>query len=160
MDLAEIVGPAGCVVALDKSARFLGALEAMRSEREFSNFHLHSCDLDAGDFPETVADGAWCRWILAFVKKPREVLARIALGLRPGGMLVLHEYFDYRTWRAAPRCLELEEFVAAVMASWRATGGEPDIALPVLGWLHELGFELRAARPLVECVEPGHPNWL
>ena len=160
LDLAEIVGASGRVVAVDKSGRFLAARESRFRERGVANIQTCPCDLDTGEFPEVRADAAWCRWILAFVKNPRDVLARIAAALSPGGMLVLHEYFDYRTWRAAPRCAELEAFVAAVMSSWRASGGEPDIALPILGWLPELGFELRAARPLVDCVEPGHPKWL
>jgi SAM-dependent methyltransferase len=160
VDLAEIVGPTGRIVALDKSERFLAALQAQRDERSLANLETHLCDLDAGEFPEVQADAAWCRWALAFVKYPREVLARIAGALRPRGTLVLHEYFDYRTWRSAPRCPELEEFVVAVMASWRATGGEPDIALSILAWLPELGLGLCTARPLVDCVKPGHPRWL
>jgi SAM-dependent methyltransferase len=160
MDLAELVGPSGRVVALDKSARFLDALETMCRARGSANIQRYRCDLEAGEFPDVRADRAWCRWVLAFVKNPRDVLARIRAALRPDGILVLNEYFDYRTWRASPRCPEFEEFVAAVMASWRATGGEPDIALPVLTWLPELGLELTSARPLIECVEPGHPSWL
>jgi SAM-dependent methyltransferase len=159
LDLANIVGPPGRVVALDKSERFLRVLDGQCRERGLANVQNLECDLDAGEFPVVPADAAWCRWVLAFVKNPRDVLARIAAAVRPGGFAVLHEYFDYGTWRAAPRCPELEEFVTAVMASWRANGGEPDIALPILGWLPELGFELRSARLLVDCVEPGHPSW-
>ena len=67
--------------------------------------------------------------------------------------------FDYATWRAAPRCPELEEFVAAVMASWRDNGGEPDIALSLPGWIEELGFEVRSARPIIDVVQPDHLSW-
>jgi hypothetical protein len=65
--------------------------------------------------------------------RPRELLARIAAALRPDATFVVHEYFDYGTWRASPRTPELEEFVAAVQTSWRKRGGEPDIALDLLG---------------------------
>ena len=159
LDLAEMVGPSGRVVAIDKSERFLGALEAMRRERGLNNITPHKADLDGGEFPAVAADRAWCRWVLSFTNKPRDVLARLAASLRPEGVVILHEYFDYSTWRAAPRCLELEEFVSAVMASWRASGGEPDIALSLPGWLEELGFELRCVRPIVDIVQPGHMTW-
>jgi SAM-dependent methyltransferase len=56
-------------------------------------------DLDEADLPQAAADGAWCRWVLSFVKRPRDLLTRLAGALRPGGALVLHEYFDYATWR-------------------------------------------------------------
>ena len=159
LDLAELVGPSGRVVAIDKSERFLSTLNATCRERRIDNISAHPVDLDAGEFPHVVADRAWCRWVLAFVKDPRAVLARIAAALAPDGVIVLHEYFDYSTWRAAPRCAELEEFVSAVMASWRDNGGEPDIALSLPRWLEELGFELRRARPVIDVVRPDHPKW-
>jgi hypothetical protein len=83
----------------------------------------------------------------------------MAAALRPDGVIVLHEYFDYSTWRAAPPCAELEEFVSAVMASWRNNGGEPDVALWLPHWLEELGYEIRSARPIVDVVQPDHLSW-
>jgi|HubBroStandDraft_1064217.scaffolds.fasta_scaffold31985_3 SAM-dependent methyltransferase len=159
LDLAELVGPSGRVVAIDKSERFLRALDASRRERGIDNITTYPADLDAGEFPDGVADRAWCRWVFSFVKNPRAVLARMAAALAPDGVIVLHEYFDYSTWRAAPRCPELEEFVSAVMASWRANGGEPDIALWLPRWLEELGFELRSTRPIVDVVQPDQLSW-
>ena len=97
--------------------------------------------------------------MFVFVKNPRDILARMAAALAPDGVIVLHEYFDYSTWRAAPPCPELEEFVNAVMASWRDTGGESDIALWLPRWLEEFGFELRSARPILDVVEPDHLSW-
>jgi SAM-dependent methyltransferase len=159
LDLAALVGPSGRVVAIDKSGRFLRALHAMCRERGVDNITAYSADLDAGEFPNGIADRAWCRWVLAFVKDPRAILARMAGALAPDGVMVLHEYFDYSTWRAAPRCSELEEFVSAVTASWRDNGGEPDIALWLPRWLEELELKLRSARPIIDIVQPDHLSW-
>jgi SAM-dependent methyltransferase len=159
LDIAELVGPSGRVVAIDKSERFLRALDATCRERRIDNITSYPADLDAGEFPDVIADRAWCRWVFAFVKNPRAVLARIAAALAPDGVIVLHEYFDYSTWRAAPPRSELEEFVSAVMASWRNNGGEPDIALWLPRWLEELDFEIRSARPVIDVVQPGHLSW-
>jgi SAM-dependent methyltransferase len=158
-DLADLVGPSGRVVAVDKSARFLGALRTMRQSRGFENIAVHETDLDGGEFPTVLVDVAWCRWVLSFVKHPRDVLARIAAALRPGGAIILHEYFDYSTWQTAPYCPEVEEFVRAVMASWRDSGGEPNIGLALPRWLEELGLQLRELRPIVDIVQPGHMSW-
>ena len=159
LDLAELVGPSGVVVAIDKSGRFLEALDTMRQQRGIGNVTAHKADLDGDEFPAVAADRVWCRWVLAFVKHPRDVLAGVAAALKPDGVIVLHEYFDYSTWRAIPPCGDLEEFVGAVMASWRDNGGEPDIGLWLPGWLEELGFELRAARPIVDIVQRDHMLW-
>lgn len=159
LDLAELVGPSGRVLAIDKSERFLGALEATFRARHTDNITTFRADLDAGEFPDVIADHAWCRWLFSFVKNPRAILARVAAALAPEGVIVLHEYFDYSIWRAAPPCSELEEFVNAVMASWRNNGGEPDIALWLPRWLEELGFRIRSARPIVDVVQPDHLSW-
>jgi SAM-dependent methyltransferase len=159
MDLVEIVGPTGRVVAVDQSRRFLDFLEATRRQRGFGQIETRELDLNEATLPPVAADGAWCRWVLAFVKRPRHLLERIAGVLRPGGVLVLHEYFDYATWRMAPRCGPLEEFVQVVMASWRADGGEPDIGLDLPGWLAELGFTVRTLHPIIEVIRPTHFMW-
>jgi len=152
LDLAEMVGT---VVTIDKSQRFLDAL----NQTPRDNIKPFLADLDRGQFPDVRADGAWCRWILSFTRDPRTVLARVAEALRPGGVIVLHEYFDYSTWRLAPRCPELEMFVRAVKQSWRDAGGEPDIALSIPRWLTELGLELRTVQPIVSAVQPADPKW-
>ena len=159
LDLAELVGPSGRIVAVDKSDRFLRVLDAMCRERHIDNITAYAADLDAGQFPDGIADRAWGRWVFAFVKNPRAVLARMAAALAPDGLMVLHEYFDYSTWRAAPPCPELDEFVNAVMTSWRDNGGEPDIALWLPRWLEELGFEIRRVRPIIDVVRPNQLSW-
>ena len=159
IDLAELVGPSGSVLAIDKSEKFLNALNVERSRRGLNNITAYQADLDTGYFPPVEATVAWCRWVFAFLQHPREVLTQVAKSLGAFGLIVLHEYFDYATWRTAPRCPELEEFVRVVMASWRAAGGEPDIALSLPRWLEELGFDLRSVRPIIDVVEPGHLKW-
>ena len=41
-----------------------------------------------------------------------------------------------------------------VMRSWRATGGEPDIGRPLIGWLEESGFRIDSLRPYVDVITP------
>jgi len=159
LDLAELVGPTGQVVAIDRSPRFLKALDSARLRRGLENIRTVELDLDDADLPAVAADGAWCRWALTFLKHPRAAVERVAARLKPGGAIVLHEYFDYATWRLAPRSPELEEFVRLAMESWREDGGEPDIALELPRWLPEVGFTLREVRPLVDVVPPSSFVW-
>ena len=62
LDLAEIVGRSGRVLAVDRSRRFLDALEAVRRERGLDQIETHEQDLDAGELPpasgEPMAPGA------------------------------------------------------------------------------------------------------
>jgi SAM-dependent methyltransferase len=152
LDLAAIVGARGRVVGVDRSRRFLDTLEAAARSRDLKQIETLELDLDVNDLPELSVDGIWSRWVYAFVSDPRRLLERAARVLRPGGTMVLHEYGDYRAWRTSPRSDVFEGFVAEVMASWRANGGEPDIGLELPGWLAEMGFEIRTLAPLVEVA--------
>ena len=128
LDLARLVESTGKVIALDKSERFLAALNSEASKLHHSNIVGHQVDFDRDAFPTLMADAAWCRWVFAFVRDPKKLLSLVAASIRPAGAIVIHEYFDYAAWRAIPPSSELEEFVTAVMRSWRDNGGEPDIA--------------------------------
>ena len=155
LDLAEIAGRNGRVVAFERSARFLNVLRS----RINGTVDTIEIDLDHDDLPPLAADGAWVRWVFAFVKRPRALVGKLRNALRPGAALVIHEYFDYATWRFTPRVPEFEDFVGAVMESWRGDGGEPDIALDLPRFLEEEGFTIRELRPIIDVIEPGNYVW-
>jgi SAM-dependent methyltransferase len=146
-------------VAIDRSRRFLGALEAARLARGLNQITTLELDLDEADLPELGADGVWARWVFAFVKRPRELLTRVSGTLKPGGVLVIHEYFHYSTWRFSPRAPAIEDFLKVVMESWRAEGGEPDIGLDLPAWLQELGFEIKTLNPIIDIVPASNFIW-
>jgi hypothetical protein len=79
--------------------------------------------------------------------------------LKTGGVLVVHEYFDYSTWRVSPRSEQIEAFVHLVMRAWRDSGGEPDIGLDLRRWLRESGFEVRSTRTIVDVITPRDFAW-
>lgn len=159
VDLAEIVGHTGRITALDQSPRFLERLDARARHSGLGNIESVRLDFDADALPRLNADGAWCRWVFAFVIRPRELLAAIGDALKPGAALVVYEYFNYASWRLAPRQREFEDFVQVVMSSWRSTGGEPDIGMDLLSWLPALGFRIEEARPIVDVVTADNFVW-
>src|SRR5436190_16385864 len=58
-----------------------------------------------------------------------------------------------------PRRPAMDLFVAAVMESWRETGGDPDVGLALPRMLTESGFRVRQVRPLVFAVRPADFVW-
>jgi SAM-dependent methyltransferase len=153
-DLAEIAGASGRVVAVDKSARFLDALRSAAVRHGLTNIDPRPIDLELDPLPVTNAHGVWVRWVFAFVSRPRDLVARVAAALRPGGALVIHEYFDYRTWSFLQHSPLHEEFVQTVMRSWRANGGEPDIGRALPAMLEESGFRIESLQPFVDVITP------
>lgn len=162
LDLAELVGPTGRVVAIDRSRRFLDHLENERRRRGIDHIETVEMDLDdarLSDHLPAGAAGAWGRWVFAFVKNPRSLLERVAGALKPDGRIVIYEYFDYSTWRLAPRSEALELFVQKVTETWRATGGEVEVGLAIPLWLKELGFNIESTRPLIDIIGPDSYIW-
>ena len=159
LDLAEIVGPGGRVLALERSARFVEVLNRSASARGLRNIHASTVDLVTDPLPAAGADAFWIRWVLAFVSDPAAVLAKLNATLRPGGIAVIHEYLDYGTFSILPDNPAIEEFKRLVVDDWRATGGEPDIgrALPAL--LPVAGFRIRSMQPIVETVRRTDLVW-
>ena len=149
LDLAEIVEPSGRVIALERSRRFLDTLEARAAERGLTNIVTVETDLADFDWSSLKADRLWCRWVLAFVRDPAPIVRGMAQALRPGGAAIIHEYYDYASWRLAPYSAPFEAYVAKIIARWRATGGEPDIALALPKLLAEAGLVSQIVRPVV-----------
>ncbi len=159
LDLAGLVGAGGRVWAVERSRRFLDVLERERDRLGLAQISTTLADLDREALPATGADGAWCRWVLAFVKQPEALVRKIAASLRPGGVFVAHEYLDYAVWRLLPRSEPFEAFVAAVIAAWRADGGEPDVGADLPRYLEAAGFEIRSLKPIVDVITPADPIW-
>ena len=158
-DLSDIVGRTGRVTAVDRSPRFLEHLASRAENDKRDNIDIIELDLDSGSLPGIQVDGAWCRWVFAFVTKPRDLLRSVRGILKPGAPIVVHEYFDYSTMRLIPAAPEFEEFVNTVKSSWREAGGEPDIARDLVSWLPEQGFRITATRPIIDVVSPSDFIW-
>ena len=158
-DLAEIVGPTGQVVAVERSSKFLHALEERCRARSLTNVRFHELDLMTDDLPAGSYDFSWCRWVASFVTNPALLVEKIARILRPGGKAIFHEYAHYLTWRFIPRLPNQERFAQEVKASWTAAGGKADIGMDLPGYLTTNGFVVRSTMPRIYCVGPNDPMW-
>ncbi len=157
-DLAEAVGPSGRVLAVERSTRFVQLIEATARERRLTQVQAMAADLMVAPAPPG-NDMVWCRWVASFVPSVTALVDWIHDALRSGGVAVFHEYVDYASWQFAPARPHLREFVLEVMASWRAAGGEPDVAASLIAALNQSGFRLTSVRPLVFAARPGELMW-
>lgn len=104
-------------------------------------------------------DFAWCRWVASFVASPAKLIANIAGALRTGGLALFHEYSHYETFQFVPRRPRLEEFSEKVMASWKAAGGRPNVALEFPELFHEAGLETVEVHPRILTISPKNYVW-
>jgi protein-L-isoaspartate O-methyltransferase len=158
-DLGDLVGPRGQVHAIERSARFLDHARRLAAARGLANVTFQEADLMEAPIAGGPYDAAWCRWVACFVPSPRTLVARLAAAIRRGGTVVFHEYADYRTYGLVPTRPSVARFVAEVMASWRETGGEPDIARDLPALLSSEGFRVESTVPHVHAVRPHEELW-
>ncbi len=149
LDLAEIVGPKGRVIALERSRRFLDELKQRAHARGLDNIDAIETDLADINWRSLAADRLWCRWVLAFVDNPASIVRGMAQALKPGGAALIHEYYDYASWKMLPHSPIFESYVAKIIARWRASGGEPDIALALPSLLAQAGLDTASVQPIV-----------
>ena len=158
-DLAEIVGPTGKVVAVERSTNFVRALKERCRVRALENVEIHELDLMTEELPAGPYDFSWCRWVASFVSDPDLLIEKLARVMRPGSFALFHEYTHYLTWRFIPRLPSQERFAQEVKASWKAAGGKADVGLDLPIYLAQNGFVVRSAVPRIYCVGPGDYMW-
>ena len=159
VDLAEIVGSTGEVIALERSHNFVRAMKETLRARALMHVTIHEVDLMTDDLPKGDYDFSWCRWVVSFVNDPSLLIKKLAGVMPQGGVSIFHEYGHYETWRFLPRLPNQEHFREHVVATWRESGGEPDGASGLPALLSQNGFVIRSVTPHIFCVRPTNYMW-
>lgn len=163
IDLAEIAGPRGHVIAVDESALFLKHLHDRVQGRHLTN--VERVLGDAQQLPTLLPhlagtiDFAYARWVLCFVPNPDAVVAGIAKLLKPGGRVAIQDYFNYEAMALAPRSEPFARGVRAIAKSWRDRGGDPDIASRIPTMFRQHGLTLEYLGVNQRLARPGSTLW-
>jgi len=159
IDLARRVGPAGRVLAVDDSGRFIDALDREKRRLGLDQLtarvgRVEELTLDPGSL-----DGVFARWLFLFLADPGAVIARVVPGLRCGGRFVVQDYLNYRATTLEPRSSAFDCVIAAVQESWRRTGGDLDVGGRLPALLADHGCRVRELVPMVHFARPGSAFW-
>ncbi len=158
-DLAELVGPEGRVVALERSQRFVDHTKNKAKDRGLSNIEAHRLDLVEDELPVIQADVIWVRWFFAFLEDPVAVLEKLAALLKPGGVMIVCEYIDWATMSWIPEQKILNDFRETTLKDWRATGSEPDVATRLIPAFASVGLRLVDVTPVLKICRPSDFTW-
>ena len=158
-DLAQLVGPTGKVIAVDQSALFLDAVNEGAKLRGLTNIETIKSDLGKLTLPDNSVDMIWSRWVLSFLPNPQDLLKRLKSALKPGGTFIAHEYGHYETFGFYPADPVQDRFVEAVKKSWRAFGGEPNIAKQLPSLCAGVGWTTEFMTPHIFTTRPGELVW-
>lgn len=163
LELAERVGPAGQVLAIDSAPAYLEHLQQQLQQAQMPQLRTLQHDLAtdtraALEIADGCWDGAWCRWVAMFLPRLEPLLDLVAAALRPGGRLVLHEYVQWDTFALYPNGNQLACFVERCIQHWRDHGGDPDVAQRLPTLLEARGFQLLHSASLLACSPADHPK--
>jgi SAM-dependent methyltransferase len=157
LDLAR---RAGSVVAVDRSERFLAHLRERARESGLGGIvETRLADVEDLDLPAARFDGAYTRWVLAWLRRPERAVAAVARALRPGAAFAVQEYVDYGSMRVAPRSELFERVVAAIVDSFRREGCDIDVGCRVPQLLEAAGLRVTHVEPVARMARPDSALW-
>lgn len=167
MDMAQIVTHRGRVVGVDESPPYIEFAKEQSIGRKQPQASFHVGDVthidqvltEQGVEPGSF-DVAYIRWVMCFVDDPSTTINSIAKMLKPGGKLLIQDYFNYDSMRVAPPSEAFETVIAAIAKSWVEHGGDTDIMGRLPRIALDAGLELEhVAQAQIETPRPGTTMW-
>ena len=159
LELAERVGAAGQVLAVDRSERFIAELVREAERRGLAQLTAQVGEVEEFRLEPGSLDGAFARWLFCFLPAPGPVVERVVSALRPGGRLVVWDYLNYRATTLHPPSPAFERVVSAVHESWRRSGGDLDLGGRLPAVIASAGCRILDLVPLTRFARPGTPLW-
>jgi ubiquinone/menaquinone biosynthesis C-methylase UbiE len=162
LELAQLVGPRGQVIAVDGGRLFCQHLLAQREARG-----LHQIRLIEGDVHDLPAlgvepgsvDVVFARYIFCHTREPARALKSAAAVLKPSGMLLISDLLDFDQIWMVPEREAVRRVITRFTAAWRERGGTPDIMRYLPALLPGCGLQLIDALPVQRGTQPGSQWW-
>ncbi len=157
-ELAKITGPTGKVIAVDKSKIYLDYIKEINRIQQLSIETILE-DFDSLELEPESIDGMYCRWALAWIPNPKEIMAKIYSALRPGAKVVIHEYYHWMTHQINPADPHVSKAIGMCYKSFQDAPGDIDIAKKLPTLLADIGYEITSVRPMSKMSRPHQLNW-
>jgi ubiquinone/menaquinone biosynthesis C-methylase UbiE len=133
--LAELVGPQGSVVGVDREAPLLAVAERRRT---YDNVSFVEGDVRTIAFDEPF-DALVCRLLLFHLPDAVDVLRHHRASLRPGGLAVAID-FDIGSSRSEPEVALVDQVLRWIEAAFRAAQADPRVGARLAPMLRDAGF--------------------
>lgn len=157
-ELAFLVGQNGKILAIDKSESYIAHLRQI-AEMQNLNITAIASDFDDMKLVPSSIDGMYCRWALAWSLQPESILRKVFEALKPGGKMVIHEYYDWSTLQTEPEKKALTKGITMALKSFKDSDAEIDIGRHLPRILSEMGMKIVGFRPMAKIATPVNGIW-
>ncbi len=158
-ELAYIVGDEGKVIAVDRSKNYIDFIDHLNTIHQLPIETVLADFYDLELSPNSL-DGMYCRWALAWLSEPERVLAKVKNALKPGGKMVMHEYYDWKTHQTEPQLPALNKAIAAALKSFKETNdGDIDVGRYLPRLLADVGLKVTHIRLMSKVARPNEFIW-
>ena len=158
-ELAFMVGHSGKVIGVDLSPNYVAALR-QQAELHSLPIELRTCSFDEMELAPSSLDGMFCRWALAWEPNPQEILAKVKAALKPGGRMLIQEYFDWATFQTEPPLPHLKKGIAAAYRSMKQQQpGDIDVGRRMPAMAEALGLKVLNVRSISKLARPSDLTW-
>ena len=134
-ELAYIVGETGNVIGVDLDE---GYIQHFNQVAKLHHLNMQGICSDFNDLvlEKNTLDGAYCRWAMAWIPNPKEILKKVYDALKPGAKMVIHEYYDWSTHQTEPKLPALDKAIAACLQSFKEQKGRIFSCKEAIGHTH------------------------
>ena len=158
LEMAYLVGAQGKVIGVDFAASYIDFLRKQSDLHGLNIDAQHSSFEDMQFAPQSL-DGVFCRWALAWVPDPEAVLAKVKTALKPGGRMVIQEYFHWPLFQTEPQFPALTKGIAAAYRSMKEQPGDIDVGRHIPAMAARVGLKVLHTRPIGKLAAPTELTW-
>jgi ubiquinone/menaquinone biosynthesis C-methylase UbiE len=159
---ADLVGPTGRVVGIDRDPNALGVARARAEAAGLANLTYQEGDVNALAFEDRF-DAVVGRLILLFAPDPVHVLRAAARQVRPGGIVAFQEWhLTVDALQCSPRLPLWERVWGWIMATMAGAGIQMGMGYELHRAYQAAGLptpEMVTSAPLIRGADPGPYEW-
>jgi ubiquinone/menaquinone biosynthesis C-methylase UbiE len=155
--LAELVGPTGRVVGVERNQDAVGLACTLIAERGLKNVEVLCRDARSTDLPRGQFDLATARLVLVNIPQPEQVIAEAVSLVRSGGSIAFHEA-DWIGHVCDPPSSAWNRIVELFVTYSQRNGIDPFIGRKLPRLLRQAGVNGVRVNPIVHVYPDGHPR--
>jgi ubiquinone/menaquinone biosynthesis C-methylase UbiE len=154
--LSRRAGLTGSVIGVDRDPKQLAAARLYVVENKLDNVDIIEDDAYASSLPSATFDLVHVRFLFAPVGRDETLLSELGRLVKPGGIVAIQEP-DAAAWACDPPQPCFGKLKSAILAAFRAGGGDFDAGRRSFAMLRQAGFENVRMRAAVIALQDRHP---